>query len=517
MARFLPRLAHIAAVLCRRDEGAVAMLFALMSIPVFLALAIAVDYAQLSRSKRSMQDAADAAALAAAKDPRLTDAQLRALAWEVFAANAPDAAGRPSVRFSTTRTGDRVLVEANYVEDNDFVSIGGFRSTEVAVRSEASAGYGKLEVALVLDNTGSMNEDDRIGGLKVAATKMLDTLFNPVSGRLDLKVAIIPFSAGVKVGTQHADAPWMDSLGRSPLNGTAFLKAGQPHTRPVMDVYADMGRPWEGCVMQRGGGHDVLDTEPNQADPATLFVPWFAPDDPDTANWPAGSYYGNSYIADGVALSGLAPEVIQWDVSKYAGAPAGADGGSGPGFNCGIQPMTPLTDDRTVLHGAVSAMTASGSTIIPSGLAWGWHALSPTEPLTQGSPASDKQVRRVIVLMTDGDNNIGSGSEAVALANHNKSWFSSYGYLDQGLLGTTDFAAGMAELDARTATLCENIKKAGITIYTLTFMQRSERSRTLMQACATSPDMFSENPDEATLSANFEKIGKQLSQLRLVE
>jgi hypothetical protein len=49
---------------------------------------------------------------------------------------------------------------------------------------------------------------------------------------------------------------------------------------------------------------------------------------------------------------------------------------------------------------------SGGGTNQAEGLAWGWRVLSPSAPFTEGRPYNDPSdpVRKVIVLMTDGEN-----------------------------------------------------------------------------------------------------------------
>ncbi|TGV63820.1 hypothetical protein EN801_047195, partial [Mesorhizobium sp. M00.F.Ca.ET.158.01.1.1] len=61
---------------------------------------------------------------------------------------------------------------------------------------------------------------------------------------------------------------------------------------------------WKGCVEARAGAYNISDTPPDPAKPDTLFVPYFAPDDPGDAQMPSSSYgneakyYNNSYLSD---------------------------------------------------------------------------------------------------------------------------------------------------------------------------------------------------------------------------
>jgi hypothetical protein len=51
----------------------------------------------------------------------------------------------------------------------------------------------------------------------------------------------------------------------------------------------------------------------------------------------------------------------------------------------------------------VDTMNPAGMTNVTIGMMWGWHALSPTEPFTQGQ-VDRPDVDKVMILLTDGLN-----------------------------------------------------------------------------------------------------------------
>ncbi len=102
-------------------------------------------------------------------------------------------------------------------------------------------------------------------------------------------------------------------------------------------------------------------------------------------------------------------------------------------------------------------MTANGPTLIAEGVAWGYRVLSPTEPFTKvegtGSIPADTiatyghpRWRKIMVLMTDGDNDLSPGSYAV-----NGTTYSAYGRGKETLavnrFGTTTNSAIEPALD----------------------------------------------------------------------
>src|SRR5262249_25462988 len=93
-----------------------------------------------------------------------------------------------------------------------------FGKTQMPISTTTTVTWGltKLRVALVLDNTGSMNETDatgtsKISALKTASHQFLTTMQNAGGNPGDIQVAIIPFNTFVKVDpTVYKNKPWVD-------------------------------------------------------------------------------------------------------------------------------------------------------------------------------------------------------------------------------------------------------------------------------------------------------------------
>jgi von Willebrand factor type A domain len=138
-------------------------------------------------------------------------------------------------------------------------------------------------------------------------------------------------------------------------------------------------------------------------------------------------------------------------------------------------------------------MQAVGETYIPAGLLWGWNVLDAGEPFTQAK--TDDQMKAIggtkfLVLMTDGENTL--------------SPIFQYHY------GTDKNLA-----NSKMITLCNNIKQAGITVYTVGFKVDSSTAKDLLESCASDPSKAFDAADDAALQASFYTIAKQLATLRL--
>jgi hypothetical protein len=288
----------------------------------------------------------------------------------------------------------------------------------------------------------------------------------------------------------------------------------------------DSSVAWAGCVEMRASPYDLTDAAPSQSDPDTLFVPFFWPDEPDSDNT-GGDYYTNNYLDDDTSSNGSA---AQENTEKYLTSNVSWQRGkkdttfpyeSGPNYGC-PRPILPLTGNKASVKSALSDMIAypAMGTYIPTGLAWGWRVLSPGAPFTEGVGPSDENYDKTVkalVLLSDGENSVTSAS------NPNKSIFSAYNYIglkvnDEYRLGSSNAATAQTNLNTKTATLCTNVKDAGIRLYTITFGDIPSAAETLMQDCASEEGgapLYYHAPSNDELQDVFASIGKDLSEIHL--
>ena len=205
-------------------------------------------------------------------------------------------------------------------------------------------------------------------------------------------------------------------------------------------------------------------------------------------------------------------------------------GGGGPNFMCTTQALTPLTTSQSSVTSAINSMQANGYTNITDGLMWGWRAISPGEPFTEGRAYTATDNQKIIVLMTDGENtyhpylqaDIDPGSNTYA-GKFVKSAYGAWAYLFKNHLGTTSTQSQTVfnELNSHTATACANAKAAGITIYTVGFeindttSSDPETTKALLQNCATDTSKYFDAQNETDLLDAFHAIGDQITLLRI--
>ena len=190
-------------------RGNVALLFGL-SLPVLILITVGgVDIHRASTVRVNLQDALDAAALAAARSPYTEAADIQRVGLTALRANLQ---AYPNVILRTDDTSfvlnsDNVVIARSKVDVKALVAnivlppYGKFMDDylPVGARSEVDRSSKNIEVGLVLDITGSMS-GQRIIDLKAAATQLVDIVVQDVQTPFYTRMAIVPYSMGVNLG-----------------------------------------------------------------------------------------------------------------------------------------------------------------------------------------------------------------------------------------------------------------------------------------------------------------------------
>lgn len=580
----------------RDRRGNVAMMWGLMAAVLVGMIGLSVDFARAQTMRARLQNAADGAALVAERASALSMTDRTAAARAFFDAEMGDFADDATFAVTQVETGGH-RVDASMPMPVTLARIIKNEDWEIGVTAEAQAQASPpIEVVLALDNTGSMASD--MDTLRDGAETLAEFLLG-LDGD-SVKVGLVPFVAQVNIGTGATQMAWMDTAGTNPHHGEFFEDrymgyrnqsggctnaALFPPTYGGMAVtwvrgaaanpapYTNTGRcyafsstsvnifslynnlpataAWRGCVEARPAPYDIDDTAPNAGTPATMFVPYFSPDeggdDVDANNWVtsgtydrtdvfgmgAGTFTPNTTLSSSVRTT--APYKYRAGVTVSINDVAGTTNARGPNRGCPT-PIVPLTSNDNTVITAIQGMQHwyGGGTNQIEGLSWAWRVISPTAPYTQGRPYNDPQdpVRKVIVLFTDGDNtSLDSGNAALE---------SEYAALSVRAvwrtLQTVAFPAGspgipaawrrngisnsgnmVTYMNAREALLCEAIKDAGIEIYAIGFrITAGGTADQLLANCATQDGSHYYHADnQAELLEAFSAIGTGIGQLRL--
>jgi hypothetical protein len=317
--------------------------------------------------------------------------------------------------------------------------------------------------------------------------------------------------------------------GKSSNNGINFPLLPDGTRVNHMDLFKDLaegtgwnGTGWKGCVEARPGSAAISDASPDPANADTLFVPYFAPDDPGNATDPSASYgndakvYNNSYLSDDVA-DGVDKKGKDTKIAKYENPKAKKINDKkgpltvGPNRSCPT-PVVPLTTDIAKLQTAAAQMQEwNGSgTNVSEGLSWGMRVLSPDAPYTDGAPWKTPNTTKIVVLLTDGENVVyGASTEP------EKSDYTSYGYLASGRFGTVNQTDAARSVDRWTLDVCQKLKAEQVQIYTITLQSDTAANRTLYGKCATNPENYYAVNDPSKLPDVFQEIAGKFTGLQL--
>ena len=473
-------------------SGNVAMMFALLVIPLVAAIGLAIDMGRIYHVNMHTQGALDAAALAAGRVAQIektnTVSKASAAASAYFDQAKPTDVVTTSIVFAPNSQQTEFTVTATSWVKTPFLSVLNlinYRGSEgdapgsckgnyyacTKIVSKATAqiclncsdtGGGNsddgtnLEISMMLDVTGSMS-GDKIEDLIAAAKDLVDIVVWDDQSQYSSRVALAPFAPTVNVGTDYftlitgkADEADPDGDGynypSSCYNSKGKLKSScKGDSEYKVKTYAK-------CVVERTGAQAATDKAPTGA--GTWLTTW--------------------NDATGSNSTSCTPSAT----------------------------IVPLTKDRTTLKGTIDGFKASGTTAGHLGTAFAWYLLSPnwsnvwpasSKPANYGTP----KVKKIAILMTDGEYNTLLGKQ----------------YSDGSAQATTALANALA--------LCTAMKKntlssdPNIEIYTVGFQLDTTASKTMLKSCATKADHYYETSTGDGLKSAFRDIALKISKLRL--
>jgi Flp pilus assembly protein TadG len=463
-------------------RGNFAILTGIVLTTVTMAVGMAVNTAQSYHVKSSLRSALDAAVTSTAYD--ITTGRIKPDDAQANVEKFLNINGRavfstqgeytllPVVVDTTART----IAATAYANVDLAFPFFGMEDPRVTIESAALYSDKQIEVAMMLDVTGSMAKSgnvNKIQDLKDAAENAVEELLkdqDPAKPRV--RVALIPYASGVNTGDLSANVFFerKGDLDIPPAQGSAIIKAATGKTelpsyatyrKIVADAYpAPSGTK---CASER----KLLDGTADRSSDA-----------PDTVR---KNKSGEDYYA-----------MVNSDNAMTAGGTS----------VCPAAPIIPLTADAGALLESIGDFKASGYTGGAIGIQWTYYMLSSKwrdvikdAGLGTGpSPANSKRLAKVAILMTDGQFNT---AYAGVSSDYNK----------QGNLARSNAEA-----------ICANMRNDGIEIFTIGFdlnnpkMSASERdaAKSVLKNCASKEPIGTKHYFEATtgeeLDAAFQAI-----------
>lgn len=445
----MPRQSLIAALrrFQRADRGNITMIMSFVIFGIVFAVGIAVDFGRLVTTRTALSAAIDAAALQAGSSNLTTEDALEALAEKVVERNYMEEELGELIAFDLKLNGQTLTLGTTAKFPTSFMRLAGIKYINLPVSAEVIKSGNNLEVALVLDTTGSM-KGNKLKSLKSAAKKFVDTVVWDNQAQFYSKVAVVPYSMGVNLGSLAADARGSVSSGTCNAPGCAKYKfKNAKGANRTLNISS--------CVSERTGDEAFTDAPPSSA--------------------PVGRNYASA---------------------------------NNP---CLDSELLPLNSDKQDIKDAIDDLVATGSTAGQIGIAWGWYALSADFGLFTGESApaayGTELLSKIAVIMTDGEFNTGYCNGVIARNSGNGS-----GVSDDKI----DCDATNGSATDQAETLCTEMKKKGITIYTIGFdIGEDEEAQDVMTNCASSASHAYLAATDAELAAAFQAIGKKVTALRL--
>jgi len=261
-----PRLSPQCSLLTRfrrSNQGAVAPLIAIVMLALIGCMGFAIDVGRSVLVRARLVDALDAAGLAVGA--RLSTTDYSADALKFVSANFKGGyAGATVTKVTATANSTKSVISlsATATVPTIFMKLFGQKSVTVNAASEVTRSSTGLELVMVLDNTGSMDDSHSMPTLRKSANDLVDILFGGDAVATNLYVGLVPFSQTVNIGTSRTS--WM--TGTKPFG-------------------------WSGCVLARKAPLDQTDDPPS----ATSYKFGYYKYDPFSL-----TYYYNRYCPQSV-------------------------------------------------------------------------------------------------------------------------------------------------------------------------------------------------------------------------
>ena len=521
MKQLLVRLRNRLCAFRKARSGNVTTIFALAIIPIIGAVGAAVDYSHANSARTAMQAAVDATALMLSKNiSTLSTAQINSQATSYFTAlyTRPEVTNISVTPTYTSTDGTQLVVKASGTVKASFVSLIGVSQVTIGASSTIKWGNSRLRVALVLDNTGSMNDDGKITALKTATKNLLTQLQTAAVKDGDVYVSIIPFVKDVNVGSGNYNAQWIywDDAAKSDVNswdannGTCSKSGYSPRSSCTsqgtcsisvnnsqnscnsagtcsISVNTDQSSCVSDGTCSKSNNNNNTKTKcTNNGNTWTAGV--WTPATWTPAVWtPNAHSTWNGCVEDRGLSAAPSPGNFDTNVTVPTTTDIGTLLPAEQYSSCPQAAIMQLNYNWSAMSTLVTNMTANGNTNQGIGLQLGWMSLTGGGPFTVPTMDANYKYSQVIILLTDG-------------LNTQNRWYTSE-----------------TSIDTRQNITCNNIKAAGVTLYTVQVNTGGDPTSTLLQNCASDSSKFFLLKSATAMVTTFSTIGTQLSNLRVAK
>lgn len=463
------------------QRGVFAVIFGVLALVLVATSGAVVDFVGIQNARGLAQSSLDSATLALHSEiDNLSENEIRALAQSLLSERMA------TLNLATTvetvkidKDEGTLFMEAKLTYPTTFLSMVGISNISARLHTEVTSKSLNIEVALVLDSTGSMN-GRKMTALKSSANLLVNELM-PEAENPGISLALVPFNRYVNVGMNNRNLEGLDIP-----EDYQWTPPGEHcwNTYPNDTRRCDRRRVTRTCyndgVPYSCQRWEYYNCTGSRGEPVRVCRPNYA----RNFRW-----YGCMASRHIVPLDTVD---VDYDTDPVPGVMRHWN-------TCKVTPITELTSTRQNIRDGISAMRARDNTYIPTGLMWGWRLLSPGVPFANPHNFGGSN-KKIIVLMTDGANTLSPRLSWSFRDGHNH-------HTHRG--GNTNLA------NSNTVELCQNIKGDNIIVYTIAFEVSDDAIRTILSNCAGNGGRYFDATDAASLQDAFAEIADDLQSLRL--
>lgn len=212
----------------RDEQGVFVVIFAVMAAALIAISGAVVDYTRLEQARARAQNALDSAVLALQRtiynSPAPTEEDIRQAADAFLRERV---GGDISLAVTSARidfSEGKLTLSGSASVDFSFVRLVGVDSMDFGITAQAAQGGRNVEIAVALDTTGSM-QGQRMVDLVAATNSLIDLVVSDVQSPVYSKIALVPYSLGVNLGSYAALARG-DATGPKTVSTIAWTTGG---------------------------------------------------------------------------------------------------------------------------------------------------------------------------------------------------------------------------------------------------------------------------------------------------
>ncbi|MCZ8151492.1 MAG: pilus assembly protein TadG-related protein [Rhodobacteraceae bacterium] len=548
-----------------REDGSLLVFGLFLFASFFLMGGIAVDVMRAENKRTAMSQALDRCALNAA-------ALRQTLDPETVVRDCVDRVGLlPQLTdVNVTNSAGQRSVEAigDYELETFFMGASGVEEIELNARSVAEQRATNIEIAMVLDVSGSMNSNNRLSGLKTAARNFVSTVLANNTNKIS--ITMVPYNGQVNLGSalaakynianQHglAVTPNGDmrhvhcvDMPSSVYNNTGISRTLQMQATGWADAFSTMAFEYGSNMSDWPTTYSSTSRAPNAANV------WCPPSNANIVRMPddnitnlhtyinnltaigatsinAGMKWGGALL-DPQARSvinefedaGIVPEEFRDRPFDYTKRDAlkiilllsdGENFGDvriNDSYRTGLSPIFKGTDNNYSIQHTTGRPTAAGTNQfwVPhrNSNAGEWRATSwGGSTSTQGTQMTWQQVWQEMRVSY-----VAWHFYARALGTNSTTRNSTYTTWWNNFRTQRGDSASTPAMDAELTSICNQTKQQGVLVYSVAFSAPT-RGVTALRSCASSDGHFFHSTNNTALNAAFQAIATNITQLRLV-